>query len=94
MKGPAQYEPNTQEERDEGSEDLFKPEGQRVVVCYFITAQLAAQSKTNRWKLERGEQLCLDKMTELKAICFVNGFMERVGLFCAAETQLLVVLTL
>lgn len=76
MKGPAQYESNTQEERDEGSEDLFKPEGKQAVVCYFITAQPAAQRKTNRWKLERGEQLCLDKMSQLKAICFVNDFKE------------------
>lgn len=47
MKGPAQYEPNTQEERDEGSEDLFKPEGEtgRSLLLYYCSACSSKQNQ-------------------------------------------------
>lgn len=85
MKGPAQYEANTQEARERGQRGpcLNLRENGSSFAALLLHSPAAKRkkektttTKTNRWKLEREEPLCLDEMARLKAICFVNDLKE------------------
>lgn len=84
----------TEEQRGEGSKDIFEPEGKQVALCSSIIVLPTAKRRPNRWKPGSWEKLSLDKITQFKAICFIDCFPDGTSRpICAIERQKSVLLT-
>lgn len=84
----------TEEQRGEGSKDIFEPEGKQVALCSSIIVLPTAKRRPNRWKPVSWEKLSLDKVTQFKAICFIDCFPDWTSRpICAMERQNSVLLT-